>query len=175
MQCGDMLYPQEKEVMPGIIPVGLDQDPHIRLCRDVVSRFKDRKYFPISSIYHKFTPSLDGEVKMSKSNPQSCINLPEDVKSATKKLMRCFTGGRDSAEEQRRLGGKPEICTKFELDKQHLIEDDKKLQKIYDDCKGGKVLCGECKKISCEALSKFMNKLKKDIVKYRKVKLKWAK
>jgi len=36
-QVGDILYPQVKDRMPGIIPVGIDQDPHVRLTRDVVS------------------------------------------------------------------------------------------------------------------------------------------
>jgi len=80
-QVGDILYPQLKERMPGIIPVGIDQDPHIRLTRDVVRRMKEKKLFLPSSIYHKYTPSLDGSIKMSKSKPESCIELPEDIKS----------------------------------------------------------------------------------------------
>lgn len=168
MQCGDMLYPQEEERMPGIIPVGLDQDPHIRLCRDVVTRFKEKKYFQISSIYHKFTPSVDGEFKMSKSNPEQNISLTEDLKSVKKKIMGCVTGGRDSAEEQRKLGGRPEICTKFELDKQHLIEDDNQLQELYEDCKKGRILCGECKKISCGAIEKYLCEFSKKVEMARK-------
>ncbi|MBU0662426.1 tryptophan--tRNA ligase, partial [Candidatus Micrarchaeota archaeon] len=35
-QVGDILYPQMKERMPGIIPVGADQSPHIRFSRDLV-------------------------------------------------------------------------------------------------------------------------------------------
>ena len=37
-QIGDILYPQLKEPMPGVIPVGIDQDPHIRLTRDVARK-----------------------------------------------------------------------------------------------------------------------------------------
>ncbi|MBU1939890.1 tryptophan--tRNA ligase, partial [Candidatus Micrarchaeota archaeon] len=37
-QVGDILYPQMKERMPGIIPVGADQSPHIRFSRDLVRR-----------------------------------------------------------------------------------------------------------------------------------------
>ena len=70
-QAGDILYPQLEERMPGIIPVGADQDPHIRLTRDIVRRSKDKKFFLPSSIYHKYTPSLDGSMKMSKSKPES--------------------------------------------------------------------------------------------------------
>ena len=56
----------------------------------------------------------------------------------------------------------------FELYKQHLIEDDKELQKIYDNCKSGKLICGEDKKHCCKLMTKFMNDLKSDIGKARK-------
>ncbi|MBW2968203.1 tryptophan--tRNA ligase, partial [Candidatus Woesearchaeota archaeon] len=107
-QVGDILYPQLKERMPGIIPVGIDQDPHIRLSRDIVDRTKDRKFFRPSSMYHKYTPSLDGGLKMAKSKPESCIVLPEDIKAVTKKLKRAFTGGRETLEVQKQMGGQPE-------------------------------------------------------------------
>ena len=162
-QVGDILYPQLKERMPGIIPVGVDQDPHIRLTRDIVNRTKEKKFFLPSSIYHKYTPSLDGNLKMSKSKPESCIELPEDPKKVCKKLMRAKTGGRDTVEEQRKKGGEPEKCMIFELYKQHLIEDDKELQKIYDDCKSGKLICGEDKQNACKKMTEFMNKLEKNI------------
>jgi tryptophanyl-tRNA synthetase len=162
-QVGDILYPQLKERMPGVIPVGVDQDPHIRLTRDIVNRTKAKKFFLPSGLYHKYTPSLDGNLKMSKSKPESCIELPEDTKKVCKKLMRAKTGGRDTVEEQRKKGGEPEKCMIFELYKQHLIEDDKELQKIYDDCKSGKLICGEDKKNACKRMTEFMNKLEKNI------------
>jgi len=167
-QIGDILYPQLKERMPGVIPVGPDQDAHIRLTRDAARRMKDKKFFLPSGLYHKFTPSLDGEIKMSKSRPQSCIDLPEDPKKAAKKIMRAKTGGRETIEKQRKLGGEPEKCIIFELYKQHLIEDDKELQKIYNNCKSGKLLCGEDKQNCCKLMAKFMNDLTKNIEKAKK-------
>jgi len=168
-QAGDMLFPQLDERMPGIIPVGIDQDPHIRIARDIIRRTKTKyNFFLLSSMYHKFTPSLDGSLKMSKSKPEGNIELPEDIKSACNKLKRALTGGRDTVEEQKKKGGQPEKCMIFELYKQHLIEDDKELQKIYDDCKSGKLLCGEDKEYACRKMKEFMEKLEKGIEKARK-------
>ncbi|MBU0666295.1 MAG: tryptophan--tRNA ligase [Nanoarchaeota archaeon] len=155
-QVGDILFPQFDERMPGIIPVGIDQDPHIRLTRDVVNRMKSEKFFAPSSLYHKYTSSLDGSMKMSKSKPESCITVPEDVVSACKKLKKALTGGRETVDDQRKKGGQPEKCMVFEMHKQHLIEKDSYLQKIHDDCKSGAMLCGECKNIACEKMNKFM-------------------
>ena len=156
-QVGDILYPQLEERMPGIIPVGIDQDPHIRLTRDVVRRTKAKyKFFMPSGFYHKYTPALNGDLKMSKSHPESCIELPEDIKSVKKKINRALTGGRDTLEEHKKLGGVPEKCMVFELLKQHLVEDDKELQKIYDDYKSGKMTSGEIKQIANDKMEKFM-------------------
>lgn len=168
-QVGDILYPQLKEVIPGIVPVGIDQDPHMRLTRDVVARTKSKyKFFAPSSIYHKYTPSLDGSVKMSKSSPLSFICLPEEPGLVNKKIMRAKTGGRDSMEEQKKLGGKPKECMVFELYKQHLVEDDKDLEEIYKKCKSGEILCGGCKKNACKLMNDFLEKFNKDVEKNRK-------
>lgn len=77
--------------------------------------------------------------------------------------MRAKTGGRDTVEEQKEKGGTPEKCMIFELYKQHLIEDDKELQKIYDDCKAGKLTCGDDKKHCCDLMEKFMKDFEKGI------------
>ncbi|MFH2028092.1 MAG: tryptophan--tRNA ligase [Nanoarchaeota archaeon] len=167
-QASDILYPQLTERMPGVIPVGIDQDPAIRLTRDIVKRTKRLNFFSPSAIYHKFTPSLDGEMKMSKSRPESSIDLPEDSKTVTKKIMRAKTGGRDTIEEQKRLGGQPEKCIIFELYKQHLIEDDGELDNIYQNCRSGKLTCGEDKQHCAGLMVKFMKDLEKGIDKARK-------
>jgi tryptophanyl-tRNA synthetase len=168
-QVGDILYPQLEEVRPGIIPVGIDQDPHIRLTRDIAKRSRQKyKFFLPSGLYHKYTPSLDGDLKMSKSKPESCMDLPEDAESVTRKLKKAKTGGRDTEEEQKRKGGEPEKCVIFEMYKQHLIEDDKELDKIYKDCKAGKLTCGEDKKKCIKLMTKFMKELEQKTDKARK-------
>tara|TARA_Y100000031_G_scaffold87101_1_gene95812 strand:+ start:396 stop:1487 length:1092 start_codon:yes stop_codon:yes gene_type:complete len=167
-QVGDILYPQMKERMPGIIPVGIDQDPHIRLTRDVVRRLRHRKFFLPASIYHKYTPSLDGSLKMSKSKPESCIELPEDIDLVKKKIKRAVTGGRDTLAEHRKLGAVIEKDMVFELMKQHLVEDDKELNKIYKAYKSGKMTSGELKELACNKAEKFMKEFTKGVEKARK-------
>ena len=168
LDYSDILHPQLEERIPGIIPVGIDQDPHIRLARDLARRTKAQYGFiPPASIYHKYTPALDGTLKMSKSKPGSFIELPEEPESVEKKLWDAFTGGRETVAKQRELGGKPEICVVFELFKQHLIERDEKLNEIYNKCKNGDLLCGECKTLATELMNKFMEEFQNKLERAR--------
>jgi len=167
-QAGDILFPQLEECMPGIIPTGVDQDPHIRLTRDIVRRTKEKKFFMPSSIYHKFMPSLDGSIKMSKSKPDSYIELPEDQKSVKRKILRALSGGRNTLEEHRRLGADIGKDMVFEFMKQHLIEDDKELEKIYDDYSSGKMTSGELKQLAIQKTASYMDDFGRKLEKARK-------
>jgi len=166
-QIGDILYPQVKKPKPVVVPVGPDQSPHLRACRDVVRRYKKHNFILPSATYHKYTPSLDGSMKMSKSTPNSYVSIPEDPEEVAKKMLITKTGGQKTIEEQKKLGGKPEECVVFELFKQHLIEDDNELNEIYEKCKQGKIMCGECKKKAAELMKKFMEDFNK---KFKKAK-----
>ncbi|MCC6043648.1 MAG: tryptophan--tRNA ligase, partial [Desulfurococcaceae archaeon] len=63
-----------------------------------------------------------------------------------------LTGGRATAEEQRRLGGEPWKCIVFELYTYHLAGDENELREVYNDCVSGRVLCGQCKRRAAEKL-----------------------
>ena len=166
-QVADILYPQLKRRMPGVIPVGCDQVPHILLTRDIANRIKNEKFVAPSAIFHKYTPSLDGSIKMSKSKPDSCIELPEKPEIACRKIKKALTGGRDTLEEHRRLGAAIEKDMVFELLKQHLIEDDEELNKIYSEYKAGRMTSGELKEIACKKITEFMNNLERKIAECR--------
>lgn len=169
-QIGDMIYPQERNGKPmtGIIPVGIDQEPHIRLCRDYLNRIKSTgRFMPISSLYHKYMPSLDGQIKMSKSNPKGSIMIPEDQKIAEKVIRSAYTGGRATLEEQRKLGAIIEKDMVYELLKQHLVESDKELKKIHDDYESGKMLSAEIKQLAVEKMNAFLEQFDQDMDKYR--------
>ena len=167
-QVSDILYPQLEERMPGIIPVGIDQDPHIRLTRDIIRRAKEKKFFLVSSLYHKYTPSLDGNLKMSKSKPESCIELPDDINRVRGKIQKALSGGRDPLEEHRKKGAVIEKDMSFELLKQHLIEDDKELNKVYNAYKSGKMTSGEIKQLTIEKMEAFMGRFTKGMEKAKK-------
>lgn len=159
VQVGDILLPQLKQgVMPTVVPVGIDQDPHIRLTRDLTKYFhfekkdpetgkiKEEKLFKPAATYHKLLPAInDITAKMSKSLPNSYFNFDDDPKVIKKKLMGAYTGGRRNAEEQKKLGGIPERCMIYKLMEYHFQPDDEKLQDRYMRCRGG-MLCGTCKK-----------------------------
>ena len=108
---------------------------------------------------------------MSKSKPESCIELPEDDAIVKKKIMRAISGGRSTLEEHRRLGGEPEKCMVFELLKQHLIESDDELQKIYDEYKSGRMTAGEIKQLAARKMTAFMEKMREDMKKAASLKL----
>ncbi|MEB2836828.1 MAG: tryptophan--tRNA ligase [Desulfurococcales archaeon] len=158
-QVADILHPQLEEYggYTGVlVPVGVDQDPHLRLTRDIVDRLSGvvRLTRPAST-YHKLIRGLDGG-KMSSSRPDYTIFLTDPPEVARRKLMRALTGGRATAEEQRRLGGVPEACTVYDLYLYHLVPDDEELARIYRDCRSGALLCGECKRMAAERLLEFL-------------------
>jgi tryptophanyl-tRNA synthetase len=55
-QMADILYPQLDEPKPTVIPVGPDQDPHVRLARDLAGRMR---FFKVTEAY--FSQELDAD------------------------------------------------------------------------------------------------------------------
>jgi tryptophanyl-tRNA synthetase len=163
-QAADILHPQLKEFggpRPTVVPVGADQDPHIRLTRDLAYRFSgEYKFIPPASTYHKFMSGLSGG-KMSSSDPSSHIALTEEPEIARKKIMGGKTGGRATVAEQKELGGVPDECMIYEMLVYHLVENDKELSEIFASCKAGGRTCGDCKKACAERLVAFLKEHQK--------------
>jgi tryptophanyl-tRNA synthetase len=160
VQAGDILMPQLEDFdgpKPTVVPVGIDQDAHLRLTRDLASKFRRKfNFVPPSSTYHKIMKGLDGSPKMAKRNPMSYFTLHEKPEIITKKISNAFTGGRPTVEEQRKLGGVPEICPIYEIERYHFVENDDDVVKVYDDCRSGKLLCGAHKAKTTELVLNFV-------------------
>jgi len=109
-----------------------------------------------SSIYHRFMTGLTGG-KMSSSIPASHISLLDDPADGGDKVRAATTGGRETAEEQRELGGKPDECPVYELYAYLLAgDDDEYAQRVYQECADGDRLCGGCKNEAAEAMEDFL-------------------
>ncbi|MBT4870023.1 MAG: tryptophan--tRNA ligase [Candidatus Diapherotrites archaeon] len=172
IQMGDILHPQLDEAMPGVIPVGIDQAPHIRMSRDIARRLRSEYgFFAPAASYNKYTSALDGNFKMSKNESVGKIEIPENDRVALeKKLKKALTGGRVTKEEQKEKGGEPEKCVAYEYCKNHFILDDKVLAEMYQDCLAGKNLCGECKeKFLIKYANKFYDDFDKKFAKAKKI------
>jgi tryptophanyl-tRNA synthetase len=129
--------------VPVLIPAAIDQDPYWRITRDVAPKLG---YYKPTAIHCKFFPGLAEGGKMSASQPDTCIFTTDTPKQAKKKIMRAFTGGRDTVEEQRELGGEPDKCIIYQYEYYLFEPDDSEITKMKDDCLDGKLLCGQCKK-----------------------------
>lgn len=159
LQYSDILHGQLPEFegkMPSITGIGLDQDPHARLTRDLAKKMSYPMEVP-SFVYFRHQSGLKEGTKMSSSEPDTAIFLNDFPKDVERKIANAFTGGRNTAEEQRRLGGKPEICNVHELLLFHL-DDEKELRRIWNECKKGKWLCRECKQYTSKFLNDFLKK-----------------
>ncbi|WMT51325.1 MAG: tryptophan--tRNA ligase [Ferroplasma sp.] len=238
IQAADVLHTQMRHLggpKPTIVPVGVDQDPHIRLMRDLAKRlriysikpdhgkisifikgtdnperyineameelsskgyecspnyeyraiyiknskeeerikidmilarlegkFNEYTFIEPSATFQKLETGLRGG-KMSSSVPDSLISLNDSPADATRKIKHAVTGGRQTVEEQKKLGGNPDICPVFELYKYH-SSDDKYVSRVYEECIGGVRMCGACKSEAAQNISKFLKNLaeKKD-------------
>jgi tryptophanyl-tRNA synthetase len=146
----------EKKPTMCLIPYAIDQDPHFRVTRDVA---KGLGYPKPAGIHCRFLPGLQGlqnQGKMSSSEAVSAIYTTETPKEVRKKIMKyAFSGGRDTLEEHRKLGGNPEVDIAYQW-LTFFEEDDKKLAKIHKDYKSGKLLSGEIKQILIDKINGFL-------------------
>ncbi|MDD3245461.1 MAG: tryptophan--tRNA ligase [Methanosarcina sp.] len=126
-----------------------------KLVREVAVEFGGYAFIPPASTYHRFMSGLQGG-KMSSSIPESQIALTDDPKEGAKKVKKAKTGGCVTLEEQKKLGGKPEECSVFELMLFHLIDDDKELLEIKLECLSGTRMCGSCKQLAAEKMHDFL-------------------
>lgn len=164
IQAADIIFPQELLGKHStLVPIGIDQDPHVRLARDIASKFG---YEKPAAIHVKYMHGLRGG-KMSKSIPGSAIFLNEDPEKAAKLVMRTVTGGQVSIEEQRKKGGSPEKCIVFEY-LQAFFESDEQIKNRIKACKAGKNSCGDCKKLLAKNIKKYLENFQKKTKKFEK-------
>jgi len=147
----------EKQVYEGHIDsFDLDREAAEELARQVELDHGGYGFLPPSSIYHRFMTGLTGG-KMSSSIPASHISLLDDPEDGYDKVKSATTGGRETAEKQREMGGEADECPVYELYAYLLSgDDDEFATEVYEECVGGERLCGGCKEQAAELMAEFL-------------------
>lgn len=143
--------------VPCLIPLGIDQDVHFRVARDVIDKLG---YYKPSIIHNKFMPSLSGESKMSASDKSGTIYLDDNPEEVAGKVKRALTGQQATAELQRKHGSDPDKCMICQYFRYFFEPDDRKLERIFNAERDGTVLAGEHKAKLTEAINEFLRKHK---------------
>lgn len=143
------------EDRPVLIPLGVDQDPHFRITRDVAPRIGKQKPALIHNI---MIPALSGPGgKMSASDESGTVYTTDSPDTVKKKINKyAFSGGQATVEEHRKKGGNPDIDVSYQYLRIFFEPDDQKLKTIYDEYKSGKLLTGELKAILIERVNSFL-------------------
>ena len=145
----------KKRKIPCLIPLGVDQDTHFRISRDVIPKLG---YDKPAIMHNVFLPPLSGMGgKMSSSESKLAILTTDSPKEVEKKIKKyAFSGGRATIQEHRKKGGNPDADVSFQYLRMFFEPDDKKLQKIYEDYKSGKLLTSELKEILIKKINNFL-------------------
>ena len=143
------------EDKPVLIPLGVDQDPHFRITRDVAPKIGKQKPALIHNI---MIPGLEGPGgKMSASSENGTVYTTDSAKIVKNKINKyAFSGGQPDIEQHRKIGGNPDIDVSFQYLRIFFEPDDNKLKSIYEDYKSGKMLTGELKAILIEKINAFL-------------------
>jgi tryptophanyl-tRNA synthetase len=152
--------------VPCLIPLGIDQDVHFRVARDVLGKLG---YYKPALIHNRFMPGLSGDAKMSASDPNDAIYINDAPDVVNKKIGRAFTGQQATAELQRKYGGNPDVCMVCQYYKFFFEQDDKKLAQIFDAERHGTILAGEHKADLAKRINEFLkqHRAKKELVRSR--------
>ena len=133
---------KKTEKIPCLIPCAIDQDPYFRQCRSIAPKLK---YLKPAIIHSVFLPSLKGsESKMSASEPDSSIFLDDTDKQIKKKIGQAFSGGQETQELHRELGGRAGVDIPFQY-LRFFLEDDEELEHIRVEYEAGRMATSELK------------------------------
>ena len=143
-----------------IVPVGVDQAPHIEFAREIVRSFNYRyhtKALIEPQMKNTVIPKvlgIDGKEKMGKSlnNHIELASTPEETQQ---RVMQMVT---DPARLRRNDPGNPDVCNVFSMHK--IFSSAEEVEMINRDCRTAALGCVDCKK-------RFAANLNKDLEPFR--------
>ncbi len=157
VQATHLLLPQLIEGRhPTLVPIAVDQDPHVRVTRDVAA--KER--YPVDkpgALLSKFLPSLTGPGKMSASGERPSIDLDASREEVFETIRtHAYSGGRTSVAEHREHGGDPEVDVAYQYLYYFFEDDDERVRDLARRYREGDLLSGEMKELAAERIADFL-------------------
>ncbi|MFC4540565.1 tryptophan--tRNA ligase [Halosolutus amylolyticus] len=157
VQATHLLLPQlVAGRQPTLVPIAVDQDPHVRVCRDVAAK----EALPVDkpgALLGRFLPSLDGPGKMSSSGDAPSIELTADPETITETIRtHAYTGGRATLAAHREHGGDPTVDVPFQYLRFFFEPDDERLARIAADYRAGELLSGDLKDLTIDRITAFL-------------------
>ena len=137
-----------------VVPVGIDQAPHIEFAREVVRSFNYRyKTQALVEPQVKHTEVLkvlgiDGKEKMSKSL-NNHVELAPTPKETEQRVMQMVT---DPARIKRTDPGNPDICNVYTMHK--IFSPQADVEMVNVECRRAGIGCVDCKKRLAEDMNK---------------------
>ena len=143
-----------------MVPVGIDQVPHLELTREIARRFNFlyRETLSIPEAYLTETPKLLGtdNRKMSKSY-DNAILLSDTAEAVWEKVRPMVT---DPARQRRTDKGNPEVCNVFSYHR--ILSDEATVAKVDHGCRTAGIGCIECKKWMYEGMEKVLAPIREE-------------
>jgi tryptophanyl-tRNA synthetase len=136
-----------------IVPVGIDQAPHLEFAREIVRSFNYRyntKVLIEPQVKHteiKKVLGIDGREKMSKSlnNHIELASTPEETTARVREMVT------DPARMKRTDPGNPDVCNVYTMHK--IFSPQADVEMVNVECRRAGIGCVDCKKL----LAKNMN------------------
>jgi len=136
-----------------IVPVGIDQAPHLEFAREIVRSFNYRyntKVLIEPQVKHteiKKVLGIDGKEKMSKSlnNHIELASTPEETTARVREMVT------DPARVKRSDPGNPDVCNVYTMHK--IFSPQADIEMVNVECRRAGIGCVDCKKL----LAKNMN------------------
>ena len=138
-----------------VVPVGVDQAPHLEFAREIVRTFNFRyKTGVLIEPEMKSTKvpkvlGIDGQRKMSKSL-NNHIELAASPEETRKRVMMMVT---DPARKLRSDPGNPDVCNVFSMHK--IFSNSDEVEMINQECRIAGIGCVDCKKIFAKNLNDY--------------------
>ncbi|MEW6721228.1 MAG: tryptophan--tRNA ligase [Thermodesulfobacteriota bacterium] len=143
-----------------LVPVGVDQLPHLELTREIARRFNFlyKETFAIPDAHLTETPKLMGtdNRKMSKSYGNAIL-LSDTAEEVWDKVRPMVT---DPARQRRTDPGNPEICNVFSYHK--IFSDQETIGKVNVGCRTAGIGCIECKRWMYEGMEKVLKPIREE-------------